>query len=88
MLVLCARSDLAGVERDVLEAAAKAGRDAPRVVGLRVDVTSRESVEGAAREVKEAVGYLDVLVNNAGFLEQGLPIVESDPDVWWVVLIS
>lgn len=33
--------------------------------------------------VQDAEGVLDVLVNNAGVLEEWLPINESDTEVWW-----
>ncbi|MFI1394828.1 SDR family NAD(P)-dependent oxidoreductase [Streptomyces sp. NPDC020681] len=45
------------------------GREAARLVGahpLLIDVTSEESVQAAAKEVRERTGRLDVLVNNAG----------------------
>ena len=49
--------------------------------GLRVDVTSRESVDAAVREVKDRYGRIDVLVNNAGWDKVG-PFVDSDPGLW------
>ncbi|KAL8758820.1 MAG: hypothetical protein Q9184_003815 [Pyrenodesmia sp. 2 TL-2023] len=86
---LGARSDLADVEREVLQAAAEAGRkEAPRVLRVKLDVRSRESVEAAARETEswcadgDGSGGVDVLVNNAGVLEKWVPIGESDPGEW------
>jgi NAD(P)-dependent dehydrogenase (short-subunit alcohol dehydrogenase family) len=48
---------------------AKRGRAAAEAVGgrfLELDVTSDESVEAAARDIRRRDGRLDVLINNAG----------------------
>jgi len=82
-IVLAARSDLDQVEKDVLAAAQKAGKKAPRVLKLKLDVTKREDVESVAKLVKSELEYLDVIVNNAGFLEKAVPIIDSDPDIWY-----
>ena len=44
----------------------------------RVDLGDRDAVVGAAREVAERVGRVDVLVNNAGVV-RGAPFWEHDP---------
>lgn len=36
------------------------------VVALPADITSKDSVQGAAEKIAEDVGHVDVLVNNAG----------------------
>lgn len=84
-IVLAARSDLAGVEAAVKDAAERASRPQPRVHCLSVDVTSEESVRAAAETVAGALGGkgLDVLVNNAGYLEAWKPLADSDPGEWW-----
>ena len=46
-------------------------------IGLRVDVTNRESVARMVGEVTERLGRIDVLVNNAGWDKMG-PFVDSD----------
>jgi NAD(P)-dependent dehydrogenase (short-subunit alcohol dehydrogenase family) len=58
------------------QAAAELGGSA---VGLTVDVTDPESFEAFLDAAEEALGPLDVLVNNAGILHLG-PFVEEDPD--------
>lgn len=64
-----ARSEMEGVKREIEEAAKAAGREVPKVVAVKLDVTSKESVADAAREVeREFGGRLDVLVNNSGFM--------------------
>jgi len=40
-------------------------------VGLRADVTSKESVEAMVKEVMDHFGRVDVLVNNAGWDKVG-----------------
>ncbi|MFG2657334.1 SDR family NAD(P)-dependent oxidoreductase [Streptomyces sp. NPDC048425] len=50
-------------------------------LGIGTDVTSRESVEAMVTRVRDAVGQIDVLVNNAGWDKAG-PFVDSDPTDW------
>jgi 2-hydroxycyclohexanecarboxyl-CoA dehydrogenase len=50
-------------------------------IGIPTDVTSRESVAALARQVHEAFGLIDVLVNNAGWDKVG-PFTDSDPADW------
>ena len=50
-------------------------------VGIRADVTSRESVDAMVAQVTEQFGRIDVLVNNAGWDKAG-PFVDSDPADW------
>jgi NAD(P)-dependent dehydrogenase (short-subunit alcohol dehydrogenase family) len=49
-----------------------------------LDVTSRTSVEAAAKDVSKTFdGKLDILINNAGYLAGFAGIPDSDPDEWW-----
>lgn len=82
-IILGARSNLAEVEKEVQKAAADAGKKAPKILTLHLDVQSRQSVEEAAKETEKSLGNIDVLVNNAGYLEKFTPIADSDPDGWW-----
>jgi len=50
---------------------------------VKLDVSDRASVEAAAGVVKGELGWVDVLVNNAGYLEEFRAIGESDPEGWW-----
>lgn len=50
----------------VVPAAKSLDPDSARVMGRRVDVTSKEQVQHLIREVVDAWGGIDVLVNNAG----------------------
>jgi len=83
-LLLAARSDLAEVETAVKDAAKRANRPQPQVHTLKVDVTSEDSVRAAAEAAADLLGgSLDVLINNAGYLEQWKPIADSKPSEWW-----
>ncbi|KAK3322896.1 hypothetical protein B0H66DRAFT_216782 [Apodospora peruviana] len=83
-ILLAARSDLANVEAAVKDAAKKANRPQPLVHALKVDVTSEDSVRTAAETAAGLLnGTLDVLVSNAGYLEEWKPIAESNPSQWW-----
>ncbi|MCJ1394378.1 hypothetical protein MMC18_007256 [Xylographa bjoerkii] len=83
-LALSARSSLSTLESEIASAAKAAGHPPPKVLAYEMDVTSRDSVEAvAARATHDLDGRLDILINNAGYLEVGLPIVDSDPDEWW-----
>ncbi|MDG5761954.1 glucose 1-dehydrogenase [Natronococcus sp. A-GB1] len=55
------------------------------VVPFEVDVTDESSVEGMVEEVTDQLGPIDVLVNNAGIVEQS-PAEETELDSWKRVL--
>lgn len=50
---------------------------------MKLDVEDRASVEAAAGVVGREMGWVDVLLNNAGYLEEFKAIGESDPEGWW-----
>lgn len=80
---LGARSDFSAAEKEIMKAAADAGKKPPNLLTVKLDTLSRQSVEEAAKKVQDTFGSLDVLVNNAGVLEKFDRIADSDPDVWW-----
>ncbi|KAJ2988051.1 hypothetical protein NUW58_g4181 [Xylaria curta] len=83
-IAIGARSDLSGLVNEISKAAADAGKSAPQVVSLHLDVTSDDSVKAAADKIsQEFGGALDVLICNAGNLEKWLPVAESNPTEWW-----
>ena len=71
------------VVSDLNEPAAKetAAALGNRSIGVRTDVTSRESVDEMVRAVQAEFGRIDVLVNNAGWDKVG-PFVDSDVADW------
>jgi NAD(P)-dependent dehydrogenase (short-subunit alcohol dehydrogenase family) len=84
---LGARTDLQDMVSDIKQAAEAAGRPPPLVATLRLDITDRESVSRAAKEIERLFGRLDIVVNNAGIMESPfVNIAEIDPDVWWETL--
>lgn len=50
-------------------------------IGVRTDVTDRDSVDTMVDQVIAEFGRVDVLVNNAGW-DKGEPFVESVPETW------
>lgn len=54
------------------------------VMSFYLDVTDKFSVDDAVRQIELAfLGRLDILINNAGYLADPVPITETDPDEWW-----
>jgi 2-hydroxycyclohexanecarboxyl-CoA dehydrogenase len=53
----------------------------PRAVPVLADVADRRQVERAAQEVRDALGPITVLVNNAG-IEEFTPFPQIDDDAW------
>lgn len=71
------RSDGDGAE----EIAAKAIADGGRAMAVHLDVTKEASVASGFRAVEAELGPVRILVNNAGFLKDGLAIRYST-DAW------
>ena len=82
-IAIGARSSLSETEKDITDAAQKAGRKAPKVLSLTLDVSNEESVRSVAEKITGAFGRLDILINNAGYLPGWKPIAESNVDGWW-----
>ena len=78
-------SSLEEAEKAVIEAAeqAKGASAIPKVLKLSLDVTDEASVSAAAKATKETFGRLDILINNAGYLEVSREVVEADVEEWW-----
>ncbi|MGY1849543.1 MULTISPECIES: SDR family NAD(P)-dependent oxidoreductase [unclassified Blastococcus] len=60
-----------------------------RTLAVAADVTDRASVEEAVGRVREELGPVELLVNNAGLIDElEVPLWEADPDQWWDVVTS
>jgi NAD(P)-dependent dehydrogenase (short-subunit alcohol dehydrogenase family) len=82
MIVLAARPSLAEA-KEVVKQAANEVRADTKIIAINLDVTSIDSVQAAAKEVKSAFGHLDVLINNSGYLSTFQLIGSSDPLEYW-----
>lgn len=82
-IAIAARSGLEDVAKEMKAAAQKAGRKEPTVLTLKVDVTDKQSVSDAVAKIEQEFGGLDIVINNAGHLENFKKIADSDPDDWW-----
>ncbi|KAL9630786.1 MAG: hypothetical protein Q9164_006242 [Protoblastenia rupestris] len=82
-IAIGARSALSSLEKEIQDAATRAGKALPKVLSIKLDVEDRASIENAAKEIESHFGKLDILINNAGYLESFTPIADSDPDEWW-----
>ena len=67
-------------ERRLGEAAEKLAQEGAPVVPIPCDVTEQEQVEALLQRSQEALGGLDVLVNNAGLGHSGDVVETSDAD--------
>ncbi|KAL8700832.1 MAG: hypothetical protein Q9224_000780 [Gallowayella concinna] len=84
-IAIAARSDLSSLEQELNEVGATTGRkDTPYIKTIVLDMSDPQSVERAAVETFHAFqGKLDLLINNAGTMEEFKPTLEGDPDQWW-----
>ena len=49
---------------------------------VKVDVSNRDDVEGMVDRAVQTFGQMNIIVNNAGIMDNLLPIAEMDDDVW------
>lgn len=82
VLILAARSSLDDLKAEI-DASYGHLDAAPTVVTLSLDVTSEQAVDAAVEVVRRHVSSIDVLVNNAGYLEELNPVGDSDRREWW-----
>lgn len=58
-----------------------------RVLAIKADVSNKEDVENMVQRVLAEFGEIDILINNAGFLQSSfLPMYEIDDDIWESVI--
>ncbi len=78
-----ARICVCDINTQALETAAK---DIPGLVTIVCDVSKRQDIERMVGAAAEALGGLDVLVNNAGIAGPTAPVEAADPDQWEAVM--
>jgi len=80
-VAVCARSgdDVTGVAGEIADRRGHA-------LAIRCDVTDRQEVQSMVAAVQEALGPVDLLVNNAGQFGPVGPLAATDPDDWWQAL--
>lgn len=57
-------------------------------LALACDVTDAEAVDDMVSTVRQARPTIDLVVNNAGSIEDEVPIWEADVDQWWQVMVT
>jgi NADP-dependent 3-hydroxy acid dehydrogenase YdfG len=58
------------------------------VNGISTDVSSKESVAALWSQIRETIGKVDVLINNAGMGGAHAKRGEGDVDEWWSLQVS
>lgn len=82
-----AKVAIADIRQDSIDAALKS-LDNSEVMGVQLDVASRDGFKAAADEVEAAFGPVSILVNNAG-VNLFQPIEESSYDDWdWLLGVN
>lgn len=71
------------IDAEALDSAAK---EIPGLKAVVCDVSKRDDIERMVPAAVEALGGLDVLVNNAGISGPTAPVEEADPDQWEAVM--
>ena len=82
-LVLLARSPMLSVKDECL--AVQRSEHRLQVLPLQIDITDHDQVVAAVREVEATFGRLDIVINNAGYMEYHNLIADSNPEDWWRV---
>jgi NAD(P)-dependent dehydrogenase (short-subunit alcohol dehydrogenase family) len=71
------------IDEKALDTAAK---DIPGLKTVVCDVSKRDDIERTVAASVEALGGLDVLVNDAGIAGSTAPVEAADPDQWEAVM--
>jgi NAD(P)-dependent dehydrogenase (short-subunit alcohol dehydrogenase family) len=77
------RVHVCDVDADAVE---RVTRDNPAITGTVCDIADRAAVERFVDEAVDALGGIDVLVNNAGIAGPTTSVEDLDPDEWDTVL--
>ncbi|KAE9966238.1 hypothetical protein BLS_007257 [Venturia inaequalis] len=88
-IIIAARSPLNSLLPTLKAAAQEANRPEPKIITLSLDVTDESSVSAAAETISKELKTLDILINNAGYLESPwLPVADSNPTDWWASMTT
>lgn len=87
-IAIGARSSLDSLVTELKDTANKAGYNQIKILPMSLDVTDQESVDKAGKAIEKEFGRLDILINNAGYLESCVKIADSDPLEWWKSLTT
>ncbi|KAI4277392.1 MAG: hypothetical protein L6R38_005456 [Xanthoria sp. 2 TBL-2021] len=82
-IALGARGDMTSLVEEIKKVATAAKRNPPKVLPIKFDVTSQETIDNAAAVVEKEFGKIDVVINNAGVFPAMTKIADSDVDEWW-----
>ncbi|KAH8684835.1 hypothetical protein BGZ60DRAFT_398424 [Tricladium varicosporioides] len=85
-IAIAARSSLESLQDEIVAAASKAKRAEPQVLCVKLDITSKEDTEEAAKLVEKEFGKLDIVIINAGVLIKNDLVADFDPEIWWETL--
>ena len=78
-----AKVHIADIDEEAVDAVVA---ENPNITGSVGDVSSASDVENIIADVKENLGGLDVLVNNAGIAGPTAPVEDYDPEGWAAVV--
>lgn len=77
--IVCASID----DDDLDETVRLIGRDGGHALAVPTDVTDQRQVKRMAKVTLDALGSIDMLVNNAGIFHAIGALWEVDPNTWW-----
>jgi NAD(P)-dependent dehydrogenase (short-subunit alcohol dehydrogenase family) len=77
---------LARTQSEIEETVALIKKSDAGAAAFALDVTDTSGVLRVMEKIEQALGPVDVLVNNAGQLGRIGPFVDSEPEEWWRVL--
>lgn len=72
-----------GIGRHLADALEGAGYAVERGSRAVAEVTDRAAVDRWVADIVARHGRIDLLVNNAGVIDDEVPLEDSDPDQWW-----
>lgn len=72
-----------GIGRYIAEALEQSGYVVERGSRATAEVTDRGAVQAWVADILERHRGIDLLVNNAGVIDDEVSLLDSDPDEWW-----